>query len=249
LIGRKPIVDRALYSDRMSQLFYYRKKLSTAYDGRFTSTDPIFVALKDTVSKYQIPINLLHGMINGMEHDFHQNRYETFDDLYAYCHDVASTVGLVCLHIYECKSPEAVGYAKAWGLFMQLTNIIRDVKEDAERDRIYLPLELLRRHGISESDVKDGETLLGHSGWKGLVTEYAQKVEAFRDEAFKLIPLLETQYQYSPATMIYFYDAVLKKIVAREGDVFTERVQLSKAEKIFLSLYLFARYRMFSFLS
>ena len=100
----------------MSQLFYYRKKLSSAY-GQVTSTDPIFIALKDTIQRYNIPRQLLDDMISGMEDDFHRNRYETFEDLYSYCYRVASTVGLVCIEIYGYSELEAREFSEAWGIF------------------------------------------------------------------------------------------------------------------------------------
>lgn len=242
LTGGSPVVARDHYDDRMSQLFYYRKKLSTAY-GQITSTDPIFIALKDTIQRYNIPRQLLDDMISGMEDDFHQNRYETFEELYSYCYRVASTVGLVCIEIYGYDDLEAREFSESWGIFMQLTNIIRDVAEDAERDRIYLPMEDLRRYGISEQDVKSGAKLLEHPGWKPFVEEYISRAETYRDKAFKLLPLLDRQSRYSPAAMMAFYESILKKINKSEGDVFTRRVQLSKAEKITLAAYVYTRYR------
>lgn len=242
LTGSSPVVARDHYDDRMSQLFYYRKKLSTAY-GKITSTDPIFIALKDTIRRYNIPRQLFDDMISGMEDDFHRNRYETFEDLYSYCYRVASTVGLVCIEIYGYDDLAAREFSEAWGIFMQLTNIIRDVAEDAERDRIYLPMEDLARYGISEQDVKSGADLLEHPGWKPFVDEYITRAETYRDKAFKLLPLLDKQSRYSPAAMMAFYESILKKIDKSEGDVFTERVQLSKAEKISLAAYVYARYR------
>ena len=236
------MVARDHYDDRMSQLFYYRKKLSSAY-GQVTSTDPIFIALKDTIRRYNIPRQLLDDMISGMEDDFHRNRYETFEDLYSYCYRVAATGGVVCIEIYGDSELEAREFSEAGGIFMQLTNIIRDVAEDAERDRIYLPMEDLRRYGISEDDVKSGAELLNHPGWKPFVEEYIEKAESYRDKAFKLLPLLDRQSRYSPAAMMAFYESILKKIGKKDGDVFTERVQLSKAEKISLAAYVYARYR------
>lgn len=242
LTGTSPVVARDHYDDRMSQLFYYRKKLSSAYD-QVTSTDPIFIALKDTIRRYNIPRQLLDDMISGMEDDFHRNRYETFEELYSYCYRVASTVGLVCIEIYGYSELEAREYSEAWGIFMQLTNIIRDVAEDAERDRIYLPMEDLRRYGISQEDIKSGAKLLEHPGWKPFVDEYINRAETYRDKAFKLLPMLDRQSRYSPAAMMAFYESILKKINKKDGDVFSERVQLSKAEKISLAAYVYGRYR------
>ena len=241
-----PVLDRSAYNEKMSQLFYYRKKLSTAY-GNMTSTDPIFIALKDTVRRHGIQRQLLDDMISGMENDFHKNRYETFEELYSYCYRVASTVGLVCIEIYGYDDPRAKEYAESWGVFMQLINIIRDVSEDAERDRIYLPLEDLARWGISEEDVKNGRDLLNHPGWAPFVEEYLERADGYRQRAFKLLSHLDKSARYSPAAMASFYQSIMTKITKRKGDVFTERIQLTKTEKILLAAYVYVRYRFFGF--
>jgi len=241
-----PVLDRSTYNDKMSQLFYYRKKLSTAY-GDYTSTDPIFIALKDTVQKHGIQRQLLDDMISGMENDFHKNRYQTFEELYSYCYRVASTVGLVCIEIYGYDNPKAKEYAESWGVFMQLINIIRDVSEDAKRDRIYLPLEDLARWGISEEDVKSGKQLLEHPGWAPFVEEYLERADGYRQRAFKLFTHLDRSARYSPAAMASFYQSIMSKITKKNGDVFTERIQLTKTEKILLAGYVYIRYRFFGF--
>ena len=241
-----PVLDRSAYNDKMSQLFYYRKKLSTAY-GNITSTDPIFIALKDTVRRYGIQRQLLDDMISGMENDFHKNRYQTFEDLYSYCYRVASTVGLVCIEIYGYDDPRAKEYAESWGVFMQLINIIRDVAEDADRDRIYLPLEDLSRWGITEQDVKSGKELLNHPGWVPFVEEYLDRADGYRQRAFKLLSHLDKSARYSPAAMASFYQSIMTKITKSKGDVFTDRIQLTKTEKILLAAYVYVRYRFFGF--
>jgi len=238
----EPVLDRSTYNDKMSQLFYYRKKLSTAYSN-VTSTDPIFIALKDTVRKFGINRQLLDDMISGMENDFHKNRYETFEDLYSYCYKVASTVGLVCIEIYGYSDVRTREYAESWGIFMQLINIIRDVAEDAERDRIYLPIEDLSRWGISEEDIKSGKEILKHPGWTPFVREYLEKAELYRERAFKLLPYLDKSSRYSPAAMASFYQSIMRKIIRNDGDVFSNRIQLSKTEKILLAAYVYVRFR------
>ena len=236
------VLDRVSYNEKMSQLFYYRKKLSTAYED-VTSTDPIFMAIKDTVNNFGIPKQLLDDMVSGMEDDFHSNRYNTFEDLYAYCYRVASTVGLVCIEIYGYDNIKAKEYAESWGIFMQLVNILRDVKEDAERNRIYLPLEDLERYGITEDDILNNNGINNHPGWKPFVESYIQRANEYRDKAFKLLPLLDKSSRYSPAAMAAFYSSILKKIKKNDGDVFAERIQLSKTEKILLAGYVYIRYR------
>ena len=126
---------------------------------------------------------------------------------------------------------------------MQLGNILRDVAEDADRDRIYLPLQDLARFGITEEDVKKKKELLNHPGWKPFVKEYLDRAEKYRQRAFKLLPLLDKSSRYSPAAMAAFYQSIMRKIERKNGDVFSERIQLSKSEKILLAAYVYVRYR------
>ena len=247
LAAAKPVIERTEFEDKLAQLFFFRKKLSTAYN-HMSSTDPIFMALKDTVATHGIHREYLDDLISGMEDDLYTNRYQTFEELYSYCYRVASTVGLVCIDIYGHESTAAAReFAEAWGIAMQLTNIIRDVQEDAERDRIYLPLEDLERFGITEEDMMSGRRLLEHPGWKPFVQEYCARVKAYRDKAFKLLPLLPKQSRYSPAAMMAFYSSILRRIERSGGDVFTERVKLSKAEKLTVAAGVYLRHRFFSF--
>jgi len=247
LAATKSVLERTEFEDKLAQLFFFRKKLSTAYNC-MSSTDPIFMALKHTVSTYGIPREYLDDLISGMEDDLYTNRYHTFEELYSYCYRVASTVGLVCIDIYGHESTAAAReFAESWGIFMQLTNIIRDVEEDAERDRIYLPLEDLERFGITEDDMMSGRLLLNHPGWKPFVKEYCARVKSYRDKAFKLLPLLPKQSRYSPAAMMAFYSSILRRIERSGGDVFTERVKLSKAEKLTVAAGVYLRHRFFSF--
>ncbi len=245
MIQRVPVVDRTSFIDKMSQLFFFRKKLSTAYND-LASTDPIFLALKDTVQKYQIPRIHLDDLIAGMEDDFFQDRYETFEDLYRYCYRVASTVGLVCIDIYGYENPKARDHAEAWGVFMQLVNILRDVQEDADRGRIYLPIEDLARHGIKPEDVLEGR-LQKHPGWEPFVAEFIERIEVYRDRALDLLPMLKPKMRFSPAIMMGFYRSILKKIHRNEGDVFTHRVKLNKIEKLTLALSIYIRHRFLTF--
>ena len=247
LAAAKPVIERTEFEDKLAQLFFFRKKLSTAYNC-MSSTDPIFMALKHVVSNYEIPREYMDDLISGMEDDLYTNRYQTFEELYSYCYRVASTVGLVCIDIYGHESTAAAReFAEAWGISMQLTNIIRDVQEDAERDRIYLPLEDLERFGITEEDMMSGRKLLDHPGWKPFVEEYCSRVNTYKDKAFKLLPLLPKQSRYSPAAMMAFYSSILRRIQKTGGDVFTERVKLSKAEKLTLAAGVYLRHRFFSF--
>src|SRR5206468_2384164 len=116
---------------------------------------PGWPAVADTVARYAIPARYLHAVLDGVESDLEPRPFETFDELYAYCYRVASAVGLCCLHIWGFRSDggKAEELAEACGLALQLTNIVRDVREDAESGRIYLPRDDLRRFGVAPEDL------------------------------------------------------------------------------------------------
>lgn len=240
LTGDKSVLDAPTYRDKLAQLFFYRKKLSTAYNCH-ASTDPIFMALKDTVSHFEVPRNYLDDLISGMEDDLYTNRYSTFDDLYQYCYRVASTVGLVCIEIYDYDDPKAKEYAEAWGIFMQLTNILRDVAEDAGRNRVYLPLDDLARHGIKPSELSGD--LSADKRWHAFVGEFIERIEMYHEKALKLLPLLNRKARYSPAAMMAFYGSILKKIKKHDGDIFHGQVKLSKFEKVTLAAMVYTKQR------
>ena len=242
LATAKPVIQRSEFEDKLAQLFFFRKKLSTAYNC-VSSTDPIFLALKDTVSRFGIPRAHLDDMISGMEDDLYTNRYQNFEELYSYCYRVASTVGLTCIEIYGYEEPVAREFAESWGIFMQLVNIIRDVDEDSARGRVYLPLDDLERFGISEADVLAGKSVLEHPGWKPFVDEYLLRAESYHQKAVKLLPLLNRASRYSPAAMMAFYSSILRKIRRRKGDVFSQRIRLSKAEKLTMAASVYTKHR------
>ena len=236
-----PVIEQPLYEDKIRQLFFFRKKLSTCYSNLY-STDPVFLALKDTVERYGIQRQVFDDLISGMEDDLFSNRYRTFDDLYAYCYRVASVVGLMCIDIYGYDAPEARSAAESWGIFMQLTNVMRDVAEDVGRNRIYLPLNELEANNITESELMDG-TVRRNVAWEPYVREYVARARTYLEEARALLPLLPRRTRYSPAAMIAFYDKILRRIERAPGDVFSERIRLSKGQKLSLAAAVYLRHR------
>lgn len=235
------VLEEEAYLNKITQLFFFRKKLSTCY-GDAWSTDPVFLALKDTVQRYSIPRLVFDDLISGMEDDLYRNRYTTFDDLYVYCYRVASVVGLMCIEIYGYEDPRARKFAESWGIFMQLTNVLRDVGEDIHRDRVYLPSEELEANGIDAEGFRDGRVVL-NAKWEPYCHHYARRARTYLEEARQLLPLLPRQTRYSPAAMIAFYDKILKQIERSQGDVFTQRIRLNKAQKIGLAAAVYLRHR------
>ena len=240
LQNRGTILDEQAYHNKITQLFFFRKKLSTCYSDVY-STDPVFLALKDTVDRYGIKRDVFDDLISGMEDDLYNNRYRSFDELYVYCYRVASVVGLMCIEIYGYEDPRAKKFAESWGIFMQLTNVLRDVGEDIQRDRVYLPLNELERNEMREEEL-DGRIVL-NKHWEPYVRQYAARARTYLEEARALLPLLPRRTRYSPAAMIAFYDKILRQIEKQQGDVFTRRVKLNKLQKISLAAAVYLRHR------
>ena len=167
-----------------------------------------------------------------MEDDLYQNRYRTFDDLYVYCYRVASVVGLMCIEIYGYEDPKARKYAESWGIFMQLTNVLRDVGEDIHRDRVYLPSEELEANDLDPNEFMDGRVILNTS-WEPYCHHYAKRARTYLEKHGNCFRFCR-ETRYSPAAMIAFYDKILKQIERSQGDVFTQRIRLNKAQKISL---------------
>src|SRR3990172_2851550 len=145
-------VERPL-EEKLPLLEGKRQQLDRCYAGQ--PQGPAEVALADTLARFPVPREYLDDLVWGVEMDLTINRYATFDDLYRYCYRVASTVGLVCIHIFGHRQPVAKQYAEAMGVALQVTNIMRDVKEDAAWGRIYLPQEDMQRFGYSEEELFD----------------------------------------------------------------------------------------------
>jgi phytoene synthase len=238
---RTTILEDEVYLNKINQLFFFRKKLSTCYNDVY-STDPVFLALKDTIERYNISRGVFDDLISGMEDDLYSNRYRTFEELYVYCYRVASVVGLMCIEIYGYDDPRARKFAESWGIFMQLTNVLRDVGEDIERDRVYLPLDELERNGMTETDLVGGKVVLNPT-WEPYCHHYAKRARTYLEEARQLLPLLPRRTRYSPAAMIAFYDKILKQIEKQQGDVFTRRVKLNKVQKLSLAAAVYLRHR------
>ena len=184
---------------------------------------------------------MFDDLITGMEDDLYNNRYRTFDELYIYCYRVASVVGLMCIEIYGYDDPRAKKFAESWGIFMQLTNVLRDVGEDIQRNRVYLPLDELEANGINEPEL-NGDVVLNKT-WEPYVHHYAKRARTYLNEAKQLLPLLPRRTRYSPAAMIAFYDKILKQIENQQGDVFTKRVKLNKFQKLTLAAAVYLRHR------
>lgn len=195
--------------------------------------DSILPAFYHSIDKYKIPESYFEELIDGTTSDLTVARYQTFDDLYRYCYKVASTVGLVCLYIFGFdQSPEALEEAEARGIAFQLTNILRDVKEDSERGRIYLPQEDLLRFSLSEDDFLSGRR---SAAMQSFFDSQIERAKSYYEKSAPLSQRVDLESRASLDAMTQIYRAVLDKVEKMGLEVFERRAQLSKMEKLALA--------------
>ena len=185
-------------------------------------------ALADTVKRFQIPPQHLRAVLDGVERDLSPPCYETFADLERYCEQVASAVGLACIHVWGFRGPEALEPARAAGIALQLTNILRDLKEDARAGRVYLPHDDLRQCGYGVEDLRRGVT--GPAFRRLMDLEITRATEFYRS-GVRLLELLEPAGQPIFGMMMATYRVLLEQIARRPEDVFLRRVRVSRPRK------------------
>ncbi len=195
--------------------------------------DPVLLALADSQKRYNIPSELLEKLVRGTAMDLAQGdapqQYDTFDQLYDYCYHVASVVGLICIRIFGYRDPKAEKLAERTGIAFQLTNIIRDVKEDSQLGRVYIPREDLNRFGVDPRALTNGSAPAALRPVLAFETERAREFYRSADE---LLPLVDEDSQPALWTLVEIYRRLLERIALRDYDVFSQRVHLSTAEKV-----------------
>jgi len=237
------IADDATLSlaERRQKLDIWLDALHRAQQGQPTD-DPILLALTDVQRRYAIPAGLLDELAHGTAMDVGEApeaaagatpgvtvQYATFEDLRRYCYSVASVVGLVCIHVFGYRDPEAEPLAERCGLAFQLTNIIRDVKEDASLGRIYLPAEDLAQFGLSASDLL---ATPDPARFRPLLALEADRAREFYASGDQLIPYISEDSQPALWVLVNIYRRLLERIAEKQYDVFTARVALSRWEKL-----------------
>jgi 15-cis-phytoene synthase len=210
------------------------------------TSDPVFIALADARVRFHIPLDLLDQLVHGTAMDLDTpeppapgaesgrwDTYATFDDLRRYCYYVASVVGLVCIRIFGYSNPRAESLAEETGLAFQLTNILRDVKEDAERGRVYIPLEDFAHYGVRVeilAALRDGRQMTTKQ--RGLLESIARRAEAGYLSGRELLPLIDADARPALWVLIAIYHDLLRRIERRQYDVFSERVRVPIAARI-----------------
>lgn len=191
--------------------------------------NPAAVAWADARSRCHIPLRYAEQLIEGVSRDLKQTRYETFDDLATYCYGVASTVGLMSMHIIGFSGPEAVPYAVKLGLALQLTNILRDIGEDWQRGRLYLPLEELALFGLGETEIAAG---IVDERWRRFMRFQIVRNRQLYAEAWPGIQMLHANGRFAIAAAASFYSAILEDIEKHDYDVFHRRAYVGTWNKL-----------------
>lgn len=213
--------------DKRNKLESWRTRLEKLTEGE-SGGNPILPAFRHAVERFSIPLEYFHWIIDGAEMDLTVDRYATFDELYDYCFRVASAVGLVCLRVFGYSDPRAEEYAEACGIAFQLTNILRDIREDFEMGRVYLPSEDLGRFSFGEQDLRSGAT---DDRFLRLITFEATRAQDYYRKGRQLIPLVDPDSRPALWAMVEIYERLLNRIVANPPEILSKRVRLSNPEK------------------
>ena len=213
--------------EKATGLAALRADLHTAFAG--DPRGPVFTALAHAASEYSIDLVLFDQLIDGVEMDLTPRHYATFDELRDYCYHVASVVGLISIDIFGYRDPRARDAAIDLGLAMQLTNIMRDVREDAESGRVYLPAEDLERFGYGEDELMRGVV---NERFVALLRFEAERARGYYRSAATLLNYLSPRSRACPAVLQGLYSRLLDRMEQRGFDAFSERVRLSSGEKI-----------------
>jgi 15-cis-phytoene synthase len=225
------LVDEETTANKQELLAEWREEVEACYGGK--PTHPVMRAMQDTVRQFNIPKEYILKLIDGVEMDLHKSRYETFEELCEYCYAVASVVGLISIQVFGFKHEQTREYAINLGYALQLTNILRDIKQDAAKNRIYLPLEDLRKFGYDE------QSLLASRYDEKFIALMKFETDRAREYYLKARALLlpdERPSMIAAEIMDAIYYRILGKIERARYNVFTERIRISNPQKMLITL-------------
>ena len=217
---------------RRTAMVNWKNAFAQALQGRY-GTDPILPAFHHTVERYRIPHRYFFELFEGINSDLTPQQPQSFDQLYHYCYQVASVVGMACVHIWGYESPEALRLAEKCGVAFQLPTILRDIPEDASMGRIYLPKEDLEKFDVSAEKLLIGRPC---KRFKELVEFEWSRADQYYREAKPLLAMVSPSAQPALWTMISIYHTILQRIKEKQYDVFTHHAQLSGFEKMWVVL-------------
>ncbi len=231
--------ERVSREERLRQTDQWLAEWHRAAAGE-PSNNPVFIALRDTQRRFQISTELLDQLVQGTLMDLttpaEQMVYRTFDDLYRYCYLVASVVGLVCIRIFGYTDPRAEKLAEETGIAFQLTNILRDVREDAERGRIYLPMEDFERYHVVVDGLASREKRKLAPNERALMEMEGERARKYYGAADRLLPLIDADSRAALWVLVKIYRRLLERIAGARYEVFSRRIGVPAFEKIWILL-------------
>ena len=213
-----------------TKLAWWRTEIANLYQGN--PQHPVSKALAPAIGRYDLNEEHFQEIIDGMEMDLDQNRYADFKQLQLYCYRVASVVGLLAAGIFGYQDRQTLKYAHDLGLAFQLTNIIRDVGEDARRGRIYLPIDELQRFGVPAKDILDARY---SDEFRALMAFQTERAERFYEQALAQLPAVDRKAQRPGLVMAAIYRTLLKEIAADGFQVLDRRTSLTPLRKVWLA--------------
>ena len=211
-------------------LNWWRMQVAEIYGGK--PQHPVAQALVTVVKRYNLPREHLLEIIDGMEMDLDQPRYADFKSLQLYCYRVASVVGLLSVEIFGYTDRKTLKYAHDLGIAFQLTNIIRDVGEDARRNRIYLPMDELAQFGVTAAEILNSQET---ENFRKLMAFQIERAQRYYRQALDQLPAVDRKSQRTGLIMAAIYQATLKEVVASGCHVLRERVSLGTGYKLWLA--------------
>ena len=222
---------------KYEKLRKWRIELEKSFSGH--SEYLILNKLSSTIQKFSIPLEPFFELLKGMEMDLQKNRYLTFDDLQLYCYRVASTVGLMCVEIFGYKHASTRDFAINLGIALQLTNILRDIKKDAENGRIYLPQEDLKKFNYNENDILN-QTY--NSNFTEMMKYESDRAKEYFDKATASLNIEDKAEMFAARAMQHIYYKMLGKIVDVDYDVYNNNIKVSTFQKVGISVGVWAKY-------
>lgn len=224
---------------KAEKLRRWRLELEKSVNGE--SSFQLMNKLSKTISQFNIPQQPFFDLIKGMEMDLTYNRYNTFEDLKLYCYRVASTVGLMCIEIFGYKHSSAKDFAVDLGIALQLTNILRDIKKDAQNGRIYIPLEDLERFNYSSEELLNG---IYNENFRSLMEFEVLRAKEYFIKASRSLNLDDKASMFAARAMQHIYYKLLRKIIEADYNVYSNNIKVTKFEKVGISLGVWAKYNL-----
>jgi len=214
------------------KLDWWRGEVEALYNGR--AQHPVTIALSSALSHFSIQQQHMLALIDGMQMDLYTNTYQDFDELYQYCYRAAGVVGLMSAEIFGYQNQETLKYAEYLGIAFQLTNILRDIKEDYTRDRIYIPANDFQQFSLTPAELianqtRDAEKI------QAFLKFQAERAQSWYEKAFHHLSAEDRRNQRSGIIMAAIYNKVLGKITRRPDAVLSSRVQLSPLHKLWIA--------------